>query len=47
MICLLDRYGFFSRGTGKFRYRGKIADLRRAMPEMVLAARRTERRKYQ
>ena len=24
----------------------KTADLRRAMPEMVLAARRTERRKY-
>ena len=46
LICLLDRYGVFPRGTGQSPYRRKTADLRRAMPEMVLAARRTERRKY-
>ena len=45
LISLLDRYGVFPRGTGPFPYRRKTADLRLAMPEMVLAARRTERRK--
>ena len=46
LICLLDMYGAFSRGTGQYPYRRKTADLRRASPEMVLAARRTERRKW-
>ena len=46
LICLLDMYGAFSRGTGPYPYRRKTADLGRAFPEMVLAARRTERRKY-
>ena len=46
VIPLLEMYGAFSRGTGPFPYRRKTADLRRALPEMVLAARRTERRKY-
>ena len=47
LISLLDRYGAFTRGTGQFPYRRKTDDLRLAMPEMVLAARRTERRKQQ
>ena len=42
LISLPNRYGAFPRGTGPFPYRRKSADLRRAMPEMVLAARRTE-----
>ena len=46
LICLLDMYGAFSRGTGRYPYRRKTADLRRALPEIVLAARRTERRKW-
>ena len=46
LIPLLERYGAFSRGTGPYPYRRKTADLRHALPEMVLAARRTERRKY-
>ncbi len=45
LICLLDRYGVLSRGTGHFPCRRKTADLRCAMPEMKLAARRAERRK--
>ena len=45
LIPLLNMYGVFARGTGHFPYRRKMADLRRALPEMVLAARRTERRK--
>ena len=45
LISLLNRYGAFPRRAGPFPYRRKTADLRRAMPEMVLAARRTERRK--
>ena len=45
LLSLLNRYEAFPRGTGPFPYRRKTADLRRAMPEMVLAARRTERRK--
>ena len=45
LIRLLDRYGAFSRGTGQFPYWRKTADLRRVMPEMVVAARRTERHK--
>ena len=46
LISLLDMHGVFSRGTGQHPSRRKIADLRRALPEMVLAARRTERRRY-
>ena len=44
-MSMLNRYGIFPRGTSPFPYRRKADDLRRAMPEMVLAARRTERRK--
>ena len=47
LIPLLDRHGVFPRGTGQFPYRRKTADLRCALPVMVLAARRTERRKDQ
>ena len=46
LICLLDMYGAFSRSTGQYPYRRKTADLRCALPEMVLAARRTERCKW-
>ena len=45
LMSMLNRYGISPRGTSPFPYRRKADDLRRAMPEMVLAARRTERRK--
>ncbi len=46
LMCLLDMYDVFSRGTGKHPFRRKIADLRGAKHEMQLAVRRTERRKW-
>ena len=46
LIPLLQRYGASSRGAGPYSYRLQITGLRRALPEIVLAAGWTERHKY-
>ena len=43
--ALMDRFGVLARGTGQRPYERRTAELHAALPQMILLARRIERRK--